>query len=123
MCVFLSRPQAVDAGATVLFGDADMKPSLRKPAVGYYVSPTILGGLADGDEAWDAEIFGPVRVLPLPLLFVVDGPSPTACRAAMTPVVRQRTAFRNAALLILTSSNRRFIKQKRGRLSPDSWLS
>lgn len=53
----------------MLFGDADMKPSLRKPGVGYYVSPTILGGLSDGDEAWDSEIFGPVRVtLLLPLI-------------------------------------------------------
>lgn len=45
----------------MLFGDADANPSLPKPGVGYYVSPTILGGLSDGDEAWDSEIFGPVR--------------------------------------------------------------
>lgn len=55
-------PQAVEGGATVLFGDGDMTQSSKKPGVGYYVSPTILSGLSDGDEAWDSEIFGPVII-------------------------------------------------------------
>lgn len=59
--------QAVAGGATVLFGggapsDEDANASGRKPGVGYYVSPTILAGAADGAEAWEAEIFGPVSV-------------------------------------------------------------
>jgi len=59
--------QAVEAGATVIFGEAgedvaaSSSSSSRTPGVGYYVSPTILGGVSDGDEAWDSEIFGPVR--------------------------------------------------------------
>ena len=58
--------QAVAGGATVLFGggvpsDEDADASGRKPGVGYYVSPTILAGAAEGDEAWEEEIFGPVR--------------------------------------------------------------
>lgn len=54
--------QAVEGGATVLFGDADTKrkPS-SKPGAGYYVSPTILSEVSDENEAWTSEIFGPVR--------------------------------------------------------------
>ncbi|CAM9310079.1 unnamed protein product [Laminaria digitata] len=57
--------RAVKGGATVLFGggvpsDEDADASGRKPGMGYYVSPTILTGAAEGDEAWEAEIFGPV---------------------------------------------------------------
>ena len=58
--------QAVSAGADVLYGgarlpDTDAEASGRKPGVGYYVSPTVLSGVHDGDEAWNDEIFGPVR--------------------------------------------------------------
>lgn len=57
----------MECGADVLYGgttlpDTDADASGRKPGVGYYVSPTILSGLNDGDEAWEEEIFGPVRV-------------------------------------------------------------
>ena len=66
MTMFCAK-QAVAGGATVLFGggvpsDTDANASGRKPGVGYYVPPTILAGAADGDEAWEAEIFGPVGV-------------------------------------------------------------
>lgn len=40
--------------------DSDADASGRKPGVGYYVSPTVISGASDGDEAWDSEIFGPV---------------------------------------------------------------
>eukprot|EP00904_Undaria_pinnatifida_P003514 jgi/Undpi1/13163/HiC_scaffold_8.g02825.m1 len=57
--------RAVEWGATILFGagipsDEDANASGRKPGMGYYVSPTILAGLSEGDEAWESEIFGPV---------------------------------------------------------------
>ncbi|CAM9460686.1 unnamed protein product [Ectocarpus sp. 6 AP-2014] len=60
---FVSR--AVDAGAKVLCGggpppDADAASTDRKPGKGYYVSPTVLTGVKETDEAWTAEIFGPV---------------------------------------------------------------
>ncbi|CAM9627093.1 unnamed protein product [Ascophyllum nodosum] len=60
---FVTR--AVSAGADVLYGgarlpDTDAEASGRKPGVGYYVSPTVLSGVHDGDEAWNDEIFGPV---------------------------------------------------------------
>ncbi|CAN0031366.1 unnamed protein product, partial [Ectocarpus sp. 13 AM-2016] len=60
---FISR--AVDAGAKVLCGggpppDADAASTDRKPGKGYYVSPTVLTGVKETDDAWTAEIFGPV---------------------------------------------------------------
>ncbi|CBJ33263.1 Aldehyde dehydrogenase [Ectocarpus siliculosus] len=56
---FVTR--AVEGGATVISGDgADRNAAVQKPAVGYYVSPTILSEVSDENEAWDAEIFGPV---------------------------------------------------------------
>lgn len=57
--------QAVEGGATVLFGDADTKQQSTKPGAGYYVSPTILSEVSDENEAWTSEIFGPVRLLSL----------------------------------------------------------
>lgn len=65
----------------MLFGDAGTNPSLRKPGVGYYVSPTILGELSDGDEAWDSEIFGPVR--DYIVVFAVVGCTTCVCRVAL----------------------------------------
>lgn len=55
----------MDAGAKVLCGggpppDADAASTDRKPGKGYYVSPTVLTGVKETDEAWTAEIFGPV---------------------------------------------------------------
>lgn len=57
--------QAVDAGAKVLCGggpppDEDAASTDRNPGMGYYVSPTVLTGVKETDEAWTTEIFGPV---------------------------------------------------------------
>lgn len=57
--------QAVEAGAEILCGggpppDADAASTDRTPGKGYYVSPTVLSGVKEGDEAWEEEIFGPV---------------------------------------------------------------
>lgn len=63
---FLPRPpKAVGAGAKVLCGggappDEDAASSGRTPGKGYYVSPTVLAGVEETDEAWTTEIFGPV---------------------------------------------------------------
>lgn len=61
----LAPVQAVAAGAEVLCGggppaDADAASTDRTPGTGYYVAPTILSGVKEGDEAWEQEIFGPV---------------------------------------------------------------
>eukprot|EP00903_Cladosiphon_okamuranus_P008338 g8021.t1 len=60
---FVSR--AVDAGAKILCGggappDGDAASTGRTPGKGYYVSPTVLTGVKETDEAWTTEIFGPV---------------------------------------------------------------
>lgn len=57
--------QAKGAGAKVLCGggppsDADAKEAERIPGKGYYISPTVLVNVKEGDEAWEEEIFGPV---------------------------------------------------------------
>lgn len=57
--------KAVDAGAKVLCGgaappDGDAASTGRTPGKGYYVSPTVLTGVKETDEAWTTEIFGPV---------------------------------------------------------------
>lgn len=54
----------MEGGATIISGDgADRNAAVQKPAVGYYVSPTILSEVSDENEAWDTEIFGPVRAV------------------------------------------------------------
>lgn len=57
--------QAVDAGAKALCGggappDDDAASTGRTPGKGYYVTPTVLTGVKEADEAWTTEIFGPV---------------------------------------------------------------
>lgn len=57
--------QAKDAGAEVLCGggppsDVGAEAAGRIPGKGYFVSPTVLAGMKEGDEAWEEEIFGPV---------------------------------------------------------------
>ncbi|CAN0270524.1 unnamed protein product [Pylaiella littoralis] len=60
---FISR--AIDEGAEVLCGggpppDSDAASTNRKPGKGHFVSPTVLTGVKETDEAWTTEIFGPV---------------------------------------------------------------
>lgn len=62
---FFCFSQAVAAGAEVLCGggpppDAEAASTSRTPGKGYYVSPTVLAGVQETDEAWTTEIFGPV---------------------------------------------------------------